>query len=486
MDQVTAIRHAVLGCGHSRRWAARTFNVARATVDRYLRDDVTPGTRKTAPRDAPKREEAATALAALVDEVAVAKKQQLTARRAWELLRERGVDVGYTVVKELMAERRRANAEVFVPLVYKPGDLAEVDFFEVTVEVAGVFVTAFLFVMRFMASSRDFCWLYPRQDQTCFLDGHARAFAHIEGVPLRIAYDNLKAAVRKHLVGGERELTARFAALSSHYAFEPCFCRPYEGHDKGGVEARGKNIRLQSLVPIPSGATLDEVSAKVLADVDRRFWQKTDAVTRWQQETKELTSPPARPFDVRKTDVVPVSARSTITVEGATYSVPSPWARLSVTTHAGVDEIEVVGPRGESIRRRRVPKGQRDIDYASHYLEVLATKPQAVRQVADVLVAQLGEPFPSWWTRLLDEEAPREAARKMARILRGICELGREECERRVAHAFESGESLATALLVAVQQKETPLSTLPRSFDVDVETSSVKSFDDLLTLGGVT
>jgi len=49
--------------------------------------------------------------------------------------------------------------------------------------------------MRLMYSGRDFAWIYERQDQISFLDGHVRAFAHFEAVPARIAYDNLRAAV---------------------------------------------------------------------------------------------------------------------------------------------------------------------------------------------------------------------------------------------------------------------------------------------------
>jgi hypothetical protein len=88
-----------------------------------------------------------------------------------------------------------------------------------------------------------------------------RAVAHFGAVPHRLAYDNLKAAVARHLVGSERELTARFLALSTQYLFEACFARPRTGHDKGGVEARGKGIRWQELVPIPSGPDLGAVSA---------------------------------------------------------------------------------------------------------------------------------------------------------------------------------------------------------------------------------
>jgi transposase len=157
-----------------------------------------------------------------------------------------------------MAAQKRAAQEVYVPLTYAPGDVCQVDFFEVEVEVAQVRQTVHMFLARLMSSGRDFCWLYPRQDQVSFLDGHVRAFAHFGGVPKRAVYDNLKAAVQRHLIGSDRELSHRFATLTTHYAIEANFCRPYTGHDKGGVESRGKNIRLQSMVPIPSGTGRSE------------------------------------------------------------------------------------------------------------------------------------------------------------------------------------------------------------------------------------
>ena len=199
-----------------------------------------------------------------------AKKQQLTAARLHELLRGEGHDVGYTLVKQLVHEWKRQRKEVFVPLVYKPGDVGEVDFFEVLVDCAGARRKAHMFVLRLMHSSRDFAWLYPRQDQTCFLDGHVRAFAHLGAAPHRLIYDNLKAAVRKMLVGSERELMVRFLALANHYLFEACFARSREGHDKGGVESRGKAIRWQELVPIPSGPDLAAISSALLARASTR------------------------------------------------------------------------------------------------------------------------------------------------------------------------------------------------------------------------
>ena len=68
-----------------------------------------------------------------------------------------------------------------MPLVHRPGDEAQVDFFEVTVELRGERRKAWKFLMRLMYSGRDFVRLYDRQDQVAFLDGHVRAFAHFGG-----------------------------------------------------------------------------------------------------------------------------------------------------------------------------------------------------------------------------------------------------------------------------------------------------------------
>ena len=184
-----------------------------------------------------------------------------------------------------------------MPLTYRPGDLAEVDFFEVLVDVDGTRRKAWLFLMRLMYSGRDFAWIYERQDQISFLDGHVRAFAHFEGVPARVAYDNLRAAVVRILVGGARTLTPRFTALASHYLLEACFCRPGEGHDKGGVESRGKAVRQQALVPIPVGATLAVINAALLARMDARLETTRDAAgqtigARFAEEQRAVSTRP--------------------------------------------------------------------------------------------------------------------------------------------------------------------------------------------------
>ncbi len=270
MEEVYVVRKRAAE-GASIRRIAREMGIARNTVKRYLRGAEPVGKPRGVAGKPVQDAIAPRALEILADSKRwTAGKQRLTARRLQQMLRAEGLVAGYTVVKAIVHEWKRRAKEVFVPLVYKPGDLAEVDFFEVIVDIAGDRRKAHMFVMRLMHSQRDFAWLYPRQDQVCFLDGHTRAFAVFGAVPHRIAYDNLKAAVTKILVGSERELAARFLGLATHYLFEASFARPRTGHDKGGVEARGKGIRWQELVPIPSGPDLATISAALTARLDAR------------------------------------------------------------------------------------------------------------------------------------------------------------------------------------------------------------------------
>jgi transposase len=478
MEEVYVVRHRHLVEGIPIRQLAREMRISRTTIRRYLRG-AQPGVGKPRgisghPVTDAVRPRAEAILATAKDWTGG--KQRLTAARLHELLRGEGLEASYTVVKQIVREWKRRRQEVFVPLVYRAGDLAEVDFFEVLVDIAGERRKAHLFLMRLMHSGRDFAWIFPRQDQVCFLDGHVRAFAHFAAVPHRIAYDNLKAAVSKILVGSERELSARFLALATHYLFEASFCRPRTGHDKGGVEARGKAIRWQELVPIPSGPDLATISAALLARLDER------ASDRFGEEQAAMLPLPAAPYRPSRCTVgVAVSSRSLVKVEGAAYSVWSTWARLEVTVYAGVDTVELVGPDSRRVVHPRQPFGGRSVDYR-HYLRELAHKPQALRQVADELLAGLGEPFAASWRLLVDQHGPKQAARVFAQVLRAVEDRGEAAVARDVARALETGEPLQLAVRpAAAAPPAVPLEALPSSLTgVDVLAASAADYDALL------
>jgi len=257
METVHVIRHKRLIEGRSIRWIAKDLGLHRATVKGYL-ERPEPIRMEFAKRAQPVSALAGPRIDRLLDEWAdrTTKKHRITSPRVHRQLKEEGFIVGERTVRKYMAERRRLSAEVYIPLIHRPGDEGQVDFFEVTVDENGVRRTAWKFLMRLMYSKRDFVAIYDRCDQVSFLDGHVRAFEHFGAVPQRLIYDNLTAAVKRVIGLKERKLTDRFRALSSHYLFEPCFARPGEGHDKGGVESRGKHIRWQHMTPIVAGPDL--------------------------------------------------------------------------------------------------------------------------------------------------------------------------------------------------------------------------------------
>lgn len=486
MDQVHVIRHKVLVEGLAVRRVAREMGVSRNTVRKYLSQSE-PVRKAGRRRPRPVFEKVAPRLAELIQawRERTTAKQRITASRLHRELRREGFDVGLTVVQDYLREQRRRATETFVPLIYGPGECAQVDFFEVTVELTGCRQKAWMFVMRLMYSGRDFAWLYRWADQVSFLDGHVRAFEHFGAVPHRIIYDNLKAAVRR-LVLAKRELTDRFQALVSHYLFEPSFARPYTGHDKGGVEARGKGIRLAHLVPIPRGEELEEISRAMLAEIDARTQEpnrsrqgKTSAELFANEKPKMLPLLGSH-FQAARTVSVTVSSSALVHVCGAKYSVPSHWKGLSVLAQVGPAEV-CIQSREQTVTHERLGFGGKVVCYR-HYLAELARKPQAVRQVASRLIGELGAPFDEFWRLLVDTHGPRQAARVFAQVLAAVCEHGESSVARGLRGLMDLGRSDLVALGRALHTPAAPTVTVPASLAHHrIEQARAADFDYLLS-----
>ena len=172
--------------------------------------------------------------------------------------------------------------------------------------------------------------------------------------------------------------------------------------------------------------------------------------------------------------------------------MPSRWAGLRATAYVGVDELtlccrgeQVVHPRqhfgGRLVRSSR---GRGDTPQDRHYLSELARKPQAVRQVAPELVAELGEPFGRLWTLLEPALGGHEAARTLARLLRTVHEHGeervREVLERVLDEAPGRFDELAVQRLLAEARPPAAVAVPPALRGYEVEAASAAGYDRLL------
>jgi transposase len=496
MEQVHVIRRKHYAEGCSVRQIARDMGLNRRTVQKYLRVSE-PQRDETVVRQQPVMTVVGPRIEALMEEwkPRLGGKHRLTSPRMHRQLIEEGFCVGERTVRQFLAEKRRLAAEVYIPLVHRPGDEAQVDFFEVTVDEGGLRRKVWKFLMRLMYSCRDFIHLYDRCDRPCFLDGHVRAFTFFGGVPRRVVYDNLSAAVKRVVGLRDRELTDRFKALTSHYLFEPCFARPLQGHDKGGVEGRGKSIRLQHLTPILAGPDLDTISAAALSDIERLWQQKQHsdgrAFSTLFEEDRSLFLPlPVVPFDPRCLEPVSISKSSTVKLNGAVYSVPEQWARLDAEAWIGARDIRFCC-RGEEILRPRMLPGGKRIEYRD-YLRELSHKPQAVRQVAPELMAELGEPYQRLWSLLEQTHGGRQAGRIMADVLGAIHDHGHDIVTESLNEALTAGtftqEGAGNLLALTRHLPTRPVLTdnvVPEALrSVQIEAGCAADYDVLLMAGG--
>lgn len=483
MDLVYIIRHKLYTEGKSQRAVAKELGLSRNTIRKYAKQSMPSGEGK---REGRRRARVLEEVSGRMDELLeewegrTTRKQRITGTLLHRRLLEEGYEVGITTVRKYVQEKKREKAEVYIPLVHRCADEAQVDFFEVVVEVKQQRIRVWMFVMRLMFSGHDFVSFYEHCDQVSFLDGHVHAFENFGGVPSRCVYDNLKAAVSK-VMFPERKLTERFHGLASHYLFEPCFTRPYTGHDKGGVESRGKGIRLQYLTPIPQAESLAQLGTKVMEEIEKDSRSKRDkeGTTVWdkfEQEKKALRELPQTRYESAKLVVVSVNSQALVRVEGGEYSVPSHWKYLEAMAYVGPSEIRFVC-RNESVTRERK---ERNIKYMD-YQEELSRKPQALRQVAPELLTELPEVYGKMWNLLAESHGELEAARILSKLLGAMEKHGHREVEAALEQAIGAEQKHLLGLARFLREPKPERVEVPEKLaHIEVEQAKASDYDHLL------
>jgi transposase len=122
------------------------------------------------------------------------------------------------------------------------------------------------------------------------------------GVPERGIYDNMKTAVDKVGKGNDRTINKRFLAMASHYLFEPEFCNPAAGWEKGQVEKSVRDARQRLFHNAPNFDSLAELNrwlehrCKALwSDIPHPEFKQQTIQDVWQEE-KPLLMPMSQAF----------------------------------------------------------------------------------------------------------------------------------------------------------------------------------------------
>jgi transposase len=337
VDQIERIRKLVLVEGLSQRAAAKAAGVSRHAVRVALLE---PVERKYTLKE-PKKRPKASVVEGLIEtilkqDLTAPPKQRHTARRIYHRLVEEHQFTGSeATVRRIVAAHKQRAREVFVPLEYEPGAEAQVDFGEAEILLSGVPTKVHLFCMKLAFSRMPFVMAFPSQKQEAFFEGHVEAFAFFGGVPRRLTYDNLKAAVQTILEGHNRKEQEAFTLLRAHYLFDSHFCTPRRGNEKGQVESLVGYVRRNALVPRPEVSSLVPPAYQTFYESLRRH----DPLTADRQFVQVLLLHRKHGLDLLHQAVAEAVERQNCTLE---------TVRLLLQMQAGSDAPPVLTPETRS------------------------------------------------------------------------------------------------------------------------------------------
>ena len=180
--------------------------------------------------------------------------------------------------------------------------------------------------------------------------------------------------------------------MASHYLFEPEFCNPASGWEKGQVEKNVQDARRRLWQPPPNFPDLDALNA----------WLEQRCIAQWSEiqhgamagtvaevQAHEVATlmPLGRPFDGFVEHTKRVSPTCLVHFERNRYSVPASFANRPVSLRVYPERIVIAAEghilctHSRIIERSHHSGGKTVYDWR-HYLAVIQRKPGALRNGA--------------------------------------------------------------------------------------------------------
>ena len=364
----------------------------------------------------------------LLDDESEPVKQRHKASKIYRRLRdEYGYRGSYDQVRRYVKRRRKGQRETFIPLAHDPGRRLEADFGHIYVDFPTGRKRVPVLLTTWSHSSFRFSTAFPTEKLECVLTGLVRAFEFFGCVPKELWWDNPKTVVQQIFKGRKRQMNPRYAALASHYMFEPLFCIPAKANEKSHVENSVFDLQRDWATPVPKVKDYNELNEYLrqccLRKLEHRVAGKTETVAeRFEQDKAAASALPKHPFDPYVAAEVKVDKYQTVRFESNRYSVPRRWAFETVTVKAYPFSIKIVASDRPIARHKRCYGRNQQILEPLHYLAVLGRRPAALDH-SDVF---RGWKLPSCFAELRElfenRQGPFAGARQYIRVLQLLAE----------------------------------------------------------------
>ena len=412
--------------GESKRFIARRLRHSQDTVRKAIASQTGKPEpyQRSKPADYPKLGSFLAAIDAILEEDRTAPiKQRHTAMRVYQRLVDDHQYRGkYDQVRRYINKHRRDHRETLIPLQHESGERMECDFGEVAVDFPDGRRKVDVLVAVWSWSHCPFMVAVPSQRSESVLHGMTAAFDFFGCVAREVWWDNPKTIATTILRGRERVLNPDYAALASHYRFEPRACMPARGQEKPDVESGVKALQRRACTPVPQAADLEAFNRHLLAfclsERQRTVSEQSQTIgERFETEKASAIGLPVHRFDPCISSAVVVDKYQTVRFESNRYSVPR-WAAFQpAMIKAYVDRIEVVQAERAIAGHKRSYGRDESILEPLHYLAALGRRPGALDHSGVFKGWQLPGIFAELRDRLEREHGAGAGVRQYIRVL---------------------------------------------------------------------
>ena len=378
------------------------------------------------------------------------KRDRRTALKLFREIQASGFDGDYSRVTEFVRRWRlsggQALVKAYVPLRFELGEAFQFDWSEERLVIGGVWRKILASHLKLCASRAFVVQAYPTQSHEMLFDAHTRSFSALGGIPRRGIYDNMKTAVDKVNKGKGRTVNTRFAAMASHYLFDPDFCNVASGWEKGVVEKNVQDSRLRIWQDAGKErfGTFTELNLWLLAKC-RTLWRELRhteygdlTIAEMLEHEQPGLMPMVTPFDGYVETLGKVSSTCLVSIDRCRYSAPCELVGQMVSIRIYPERLDFVAhDMVVASHVRSFERNQTRYDW-QHYIPLIERKPGALRNGAPF--ADMPDPLLRLRSLLLKREG---GDRIMAKVLTAVPRAGLESVLVAVELVLESGNPSA-------------------------------------------
>ena len=325
----------------------------------------------------------------LLEDQLLPRKERRPATSMWKQLKKKhGFTGSERTVRAYVSERKKelkiGQEEQYLELEHPKGE-AQIDFGMTHVIWDGQFKEICSLTTAYPFSNGGFAVPLPGENILCFLYGLQQVFEMSGGVPRKMRFDNLSAAVVSIGNNGQRGLCEQFERFMLHYRFEAEFCNPGKGNEKGCTENKVGYTRRNWYLPYPQAQGFEaltlELHQRAIEDLKRPHYAKgTQMAELWAEEQKTLLPLPKEPFEAVEFKNVRVNKFGKVKVDTESYELPNERVGSAILAKIWWNKVELLDQNQQCLATfpRPYTLKPKPIDWKGHFA-IFIRKPKGAR-----------------------------------------------------------------------------------------------------------